>query len=108
MAGQQHDRQFLAERGHQPGGGVGVAGAAGDHGDAGLAGQPAPGVGGVHRGGLLPGVHEVDRGADRGVEQRHDVVAGQREDRVVSGAFEGAHDDVGAAEGLGHERVRLQ
>ena len=89
------------------GGGVGVAGAAGDHGDSGFAGQPAPGIGGVHGGGLVAGVHEVDRGADRGVEQRHDVVAGEREDRAVSGTFEGAHDDVGAAKGLGHERVSL-
>ena len=37
---------------------------------------------------------------DRGVEQRHDVVAGQREDRRVAGAFQRAHDDVGAAKCL--------
>jgi hypothetical protein len=103
MAGQQHHRRFLPERGHQPGGGIGMAGATGDHGDARLAGQPPPGVGGMHRGRLLPRMHQVDRGADRSVEQRHDVVAGKREDRIVSGAFQGAHDDVGAAEGLRHE-----
>ena len=99
VARQQHQRRFLALRRHQCGGGVGMARAAGDHGDARLAGQPSPGVGHVHRRRLMPRVHQPLPRIDRRVEQRHDVVAGQREDRVVAGAFQRAHDDVGAADG---------
>ena len=39
---------------------------------------------------------------DRRIEQRHDVVARQREDRVVPGALQRAHDDVGAANRATH------
>ena len=99
VARQQHQRRFLALRRHQCGGGVGMTRTAGDHGDARLAGQPSPGVGHVHRRGLMPRVHQPLPRIDRRVEQRHDVVAGQREDRVVAGAFQRAHDDVGAADG---------
>ena len=90
------------------GGGVGVAGAAGDHGDAGLAGQPAPKASAACTAAASWRVCTRSMaGADRGVEQRHDVVAGQGEDRRVSGAFQRAHDDVGAAQGWGHGVVSL-
>ena len=105
VAGQQHQRQFLAKRGEQRGDRVGVAGTAGDHGDAGLAGQPAVRVGHVHRGGFVPRVHQVEPCVQCGIEQRHDVVAGQREDALIAGVFQRAHDDVGAAKGLGHAEV---
>ncbi len=97
VTGQQHERRFLALRCHQRRRGVRVARSAGHHGDAGLAGQPAPGVGHVNRSRLMARVDQAVARVDRGVEQRHDVVAGQREDRCVAGAFERPHDDVGAA-----------
>jgi len=68
----------------------------------GLAGEPSPGIGGMHGGCFMAGMHKVDRSADGSVEQRHNVVAGEREDRLVAITFECAHYEVGAAEGLGH------
>ena len=75
-----------------------MPGAAGDHRDPRLARQPSPGIRHVHGCRLVARMHQPLPRIDRRVEQRHDVVAGEREDRVVSGAFQRAHDDVGAAD----------
>jgi hypothetical protein len=60
------------------------------------------GVGHVHGGGFVPHVNEVDAGIQRGVEDRHDVVAGQREDASAADTAKGTSDDVGAAQGVAH------
>ena len=74
-----------------------MTGSAGDQGNAGLAGQAAMGVGHVHGGGFVPHVNEVDVRIQRGIEDRHDVVAGQREDTSAADTAKGTSDDVGAA-----------
>ena len=102
MTRQQNERGFLTLCREQRADGVGVAGSAGDPGDAGLAGQAAEGVGHVNRCGFMTDMQQLQLRIDRGIEQRHDVVAGQREDRGVTGLFQGAHNDVGAAKGRGH------
>jgi hypothetical protein len=56
----------------------------------------------VHGGGLLAHVHEVERAAECRVEDRHDVVARQREHGAAVRAFEGAYNDVGATDGFAH------
>ena len=56
----------------------------------------------MHRRGLMPDMHQRQLGLDRGVEQRHDMVAGQRKDVRMAGAFEGTHDDIGAAKSGWH------
>ena len=55
------------------------------------------GVGHVHGGGFVPHVNKVDTRIQRGVEDRHDVVAGQREDAPAADAAKRTSDDVGAA-----------
>jgi hypothetical protein len=42
-------------------------------------------------------VNKVDARIQRGVEDRHDVIAGQREDAPAADAAKGTSDDVGAA-----------
>jgi hypothetical protein len=74
-----------------------VTGSAGDQGNAGFAGQAAMGVGHVHGGGFVPHVNEVDARIQRGIEDRHDVVAGQREDTSAAETAKRTSDDVGAA-----------
>jgi hypothetical protein len=55
------------------------------------------GVGHVHGGGFVPHVNEVDARIQRGIEDRHDVVAGQREDTPATETAKRTSDDVGAA-----------
>ena len=100
----QHHRRFRAERGEERADRVGVAGAAGDQRDAGLAGQAAVGVGHVDGGGLVADMDEIEIGVERRVEDRHDVVAGQREHAVAAEALQRSGNDVGAAQRLGHVR----
>ncbi len=58
MAGQQHHRGFLPQRGEQRADRVGVARAAGDPGDAGPSGQTSIRVRHVHRRGFMPHMHQ--------------------------------------------------
>jgi hypothetical protein len=51
----------------------------------------------MHRGSFVARVHQPVPCINRRIKQRHDVVAGQGEDRVVAGALKRAHDDIGAA-----------
>ena len=102
MAGQQHHRRFRAERGEQRADGIGVAGPAGHERDAGFAGQPPVRVGHVDGGGLVADVDEIEAGVERGVEDRHDVVAGEREHALAAEALERLGYDVGAAQRLAH------
>ena len=74
-----------------------MTGSAGDQGNTGFAGQAAMGVGHVHGGGFVPHVNEVDARIQRGIENRHDVVPGQREDASAAETAKGTSDDVGAA-----------
>ena len=74
-----------------------MTGSAGDQRNAGFAGQAAVGVGHVHGGGFVAHVDEVDARVERGVEDRHDVVAGQREDAPAADAAKRTGDDIGAA-----------
>src|ERR1700688_3679913 len=59
-------------------------------------------IGHVHGGGFVAHVNEVDVRIQRGVEDRHDVVAGQREDAPAADAAKRTSDDVGAAQGVAH------
>ena len=102
VAGQQHHRRFRPERREQRADGIGVAGPAGDERNAGLAGQPAVRVGHVDGGGLVADVDEIEAGVERGVEDRHDVVAGEGEHALAAEALERLGYDVGAAQRLAH------
>jgi hypothetical protein len=82
-----------------------VAGATGDERNAGLPGEPAVGIGHVHGGGLVAHVNEVEANLERGVENRHDMVAGEREHAAAAEALERSGNDVGAAERLGHALI---
>ena len=99
---QQHHRRFRAERGEQRADRVGVARAAGHQRDAGLAGQAAVGVGHVDGGGLVADVDEIEIGVERRIEDRHDVVAGEREHAAAAEPLERSGHDVGAAQRLAH------
>ena len=88
---------FEAERGEEGADRVGVAGTAGDERDAGFAGQAAVGVGHVDGCGLVADMDEIEIGVERRVEDRHDVVAGQREHAVAAEPLKRSGNDVGAA-----------
>jgi hypothetical protein len=104
MAGQKHHRRLRAERGEKGADCVGVAGAARDERDAGFAGQSAVGVGHVDGCGLVADMDEIEIGVERRVEDRHDVVAGQREHAVAAETLQRSGNDVGAAQRSGHVR----
>jgi hypothetical protein len=70
---------------------------AGDQGNAGFAGQAAMGIGHVHGGGFVPDVNEVNAGVECGIEDRHDVVAGKREDASAASPVQRTSDDIGSA-----------
>ena len=104
MARQQDNRRFGGERREQRAHRVGVAGPAGDHGDAGLAGEPPPGVRHVHGRRLVAHVHEVELRLQRRIEQRHDVVAGQREHVPAAETLERTGNDVGTSQAVVHRQ----
>nr|WP_254453687.1 hypothetical protein [Siccirubricoccus sp. G192] len=54
-------------------------------GDPGLAGEAGIGIGHMHGGGFLAGVDQLDSSPQQGVEDRHDVVAREGEDRSHPG-----------------------
>jgi len=68
-----------------------------------LAREPPPGVRHVHAGGLLADVHDLDARREQGIEERHDVVARQREDAGRAEALKRPGHDVGPAM---HRHVR--
>jgi hypothetical protein len=98
VAGDEHHRRLGGERRIEGPERVGVPGTAGDERDAGLAGEPAPRVGHVHRGGLVPHVDEREFRVERGIEHRHHVISRQREDVPHAGGGERARQHVGAAQ----------
>jgi hypothetical protein len=55
------------------------------------------GIGHVHGGGFVSHVNEVNAGVERGIEDRHDVVAGKREDASAAHTMQRTSDDVGSA-----------
>ena len=99
---QQNHRRFRRQRRVQSADRIGVTGSAGNQGDTDFSGQAAMGIGHVHGGGLMADVNEVDAGVERGVEDRHDVVAGQREHAPAAKAVKRASNNVGAAQGVAH------
>ena len=105
MAGDEHHRRLRGERGVERAERIGVARTAGDERDARLAGEPAPGVGHVHRRRLVPHVDERELRVERGIEHRHHVVARQREHVAHAGGGERARKHVGAAQA--HARALL-
>ena len=79
-----------------------MTGAAGDERDSGFAGQPAVGVGHVDGCGFVADVDQIEIGIEGGVEDRHDVIAGQREHAAAAETLERPGDDVGAAQRSRH------
>ena len=98
MAGEQHHRRLRAERRVKRADRVGVARPARHHRDAGLAGEPPPRVRHVHGRRLMAHMHEIELRLDRGIEDRHDVVAGEREHAVAAEPRQRTRHDVGAAQ----------
>jgi hypothetical protein len=72
---------------------------AGDERHADLAGEPRPRVGHVHGRGLMAYMDQLDAGAECGVEDRHHVVAGEREDALHAVRCKCRDDRVGASMG---------
>ena len=105
MSRQQHHRRFRAERREQRADRVGVARAAGDQRDAGLAGEASVRVGHVDCGRLMAHMHEIEACLDRRVEDRHDVVAGQREHAAAAEPRERARNDIRPAQRLPHRNT---
>ena len=64
--------------------------------DAELAGDLRPGVGHVHRRGLVADVHDGDAGIDARIVDRHDLVSGQAEDAPHAGLHESMDKQLGA------------
>ncbi len=93
VAGKQHHRRLGKARRH----GVGVPGTAGHERDAGLAGDPRVRIRHVHGRGFVTHVDEIDARVERRIEDRHDVVARQREDALHAGEREGRDERVRAA-----------
>ena len=75
---------------------VGKARGGGHERNAHLPGQLGEGVRHEHRGGLVAGVDDLDPGIDAGIEDRHDLVAGQAEDAPHAGLRQRLHQDVRA------------
>src|SRR5262245_20229464 len=75
-----------------------MASAAADQGDAAAAGEPPPGVGHMHGGGLVADVPQAEARPEHGIENRHDVIAGQGEDGRRARALESANHHVGASD----------
>src|SRR3954451_10971257 len=77
-----------------------MTGSAGPHCDTGLAREPAPRIPHMHGGRFVPAVHEIELRLDRGVEDRHDVIARKRENAVRAKTRKRLRNDVGASERL--------
>ncbi len=97
MPGEKDHRRFGGERRVERTDRVRVSRAASDEGDPRLAGEAAPSVGHVHRGRLVTHVHDRQRGVERRIEHRHDVVAREREEMPHAGARQRFCDQIGAA-----------
>ena len=95
---EQDDRRLGGRRYVQGSQRVGEPRAGGDQGHSRLAGQPAPRVGGVYGRSLVPEVDQVGPGVDRGVEDRHYLVAGQREHTPDSQRRKGSYQQVSSAQ----------
>ena len=67
-----------------------------------LTGEATMRVGHVDRSRLVPHVHQVEIDVERGVEDRHDVIARKREHSPTPQASESLDRDVGAAQRLAH------
>ncbi len=102
VAGNQHHGHFRSLRGAEGRDRVGVPGSAGDHGETDLAREFGPGAGHQYGRTFLAHMGQVDLGADRGVENLHDVVAGERENLVHSGAVKRLGEDVCPSQRVGH------
>ena len=76
-----------------------MAGAAGDECDARHACDARPGVGHVHGGGLVADVDELETRVERGIEDRHHVVAREREDAPHAATRKASREAVGPAPG---------
>ena len=78
-AAEHQHRRAVEVRAGQAGDAVGDAGAGGEHGEARAALQLGDRLGGEHRGLLVPHVVDREAGLVRGVVEREDVAAGERE-----------------------------
>ena len=83
-----------------------MAGATGDQRNAGPAGEPRIGIGHVDAGRFMARMDQLDAGVEQGIEQRHDVIAGQRKDVFDASALQGLGQRVGAAK-LFHVSSRM-
>ncbi len=89
VSGEQHQRHLPALGGVQSADRVGVSGSAGHQRDADFASHAGPGVGHVNRRALVANVNQFDFVIDGGIENRHDVISGQGEDRPGPRHLEG-------------------
>ena len=64
--------------------------------DADLTGDARVSIGHVHGAGLVAGVDQLDLRVERGVEDRHDVVARQCEDAARAGSLQRLDQRIGA------------
>ena len=71
-------------------------------GNARLAGETSPCVRHMHRRCFVAHMHEVELGLERRIEDRHDVIAREREHMLAAQPSERLRNDVGASHRLGH------
>jgi hypothetical protein len=98
MSRQEYHRAFGAKGGIERAHGIGVARPPGHHRDPWLARQSAPGVGHVDGSRLVPGMDQLELVVERRIEERHDVIAREREDGAAAEAIQAFGDDVGTPE----------
>ena len=97
MPRQQHHRQLGAEGSEQSANRVCVAGPAGDQSDTGVAGETSPRIRHVDRSRFVAYMHEIETSLERGVKDRHDVIARKRKHARAAETSERLSDDIGAS-----------
>ena len=86
IAAQKDDRAFRLARHVERAQAAGEPGSGGDHGDPDAARQLGVGVGHVDGSTFVAGVDQADTDVDAGIEDRHDLVSGKREDHLHAGS----------------------
>ena len=107
MPRQQHHRRLGAERGEESTDRVGMAWPAGDQGDTSVAGQTSPRIRHVDRSRFVAHMHEVEIRLERGIEDRHDVIAREGKHLPAAEATERTSDNIRSSYGPGHRRSFL-
>ena len=104
MAREQHHGRLVREGRIERADGIGMTRSTRHHRNAGLARETPPRVGHMYGRRLVAHVDQLELRLERGVEDRHDMIAGEREDLLRPKLLQRARDDVRASDLVGHGR----